>query len=130
MRTESETIATVAKMSMVIRRAQIVDPFLDWLMERDSIAANSFAELKAASPPHGIRPIVLALLSDEPESALARLRPLPRYGSHLGPVLKAHVTRMQTLGFKGNERPFLRFDRFLQLRPGADRESISPLIQA
>ena len=124
------SLTNVAKMSMVIRRAQIVDPFLDWLVELGHLTTNPFAELKAASRPHGIRPIVLALLSDDPEAALARLQPLPRYGSHLGPVLQAHVTRMQTLGYKCNERPFLRFDRFLQVRSGAAEEPVSQLVQA
>jgi site-specific recombinase XerC len=124
------SLSTTTKLSMLIRRAQIVDPFLDWLVELGHLTANPFAELKAASRPHGIRPIVLALLAEDSEAALSRLRPLPRYCSHLGPVLQAHVTRMRALGYKCNERPYLRFDRFLQTRPGAAAEPVPQLIQA
>ena len=124
------SVAAVAPISMVIRRAQIVDPFLDWLVELAHLRANPFATLKAASRPHGIRSLVLALLSDDAEAALARLRPLPRYGSHLGPALQAHVLRMHALGYKCNEHRYLRFDRYLQLRPGAAAESVPQLIVA
>jgi integrase len=124
------SLVTVARMSMVIRRAQIVDPFLDWLVERGDLTTNPLAEIKAASRPHGIRPIVLALLSDDAETALARLRPPPRYGSHLGAALETHVLRMRTLGYKCNESPYLRFDRFLQRRPDAAADPVPQLIQA
>lgn len=82
------SVAAVSSMARVVRRAYVVDPFLDWLVAIGELAANPFAELKAAARPHGIRPIVLALLSDDSAAALACLRPLPRYGSHLGAVLQ------------------------------------------
>lgn len=120
----------VSPLPMVIRRAQIVDTFLDWLVATKHLPANPFAELREACRPHGTRSIVPALVSEDPEAALARLRPLPRYGSCVGPVLRDHVARMRTLGYRCNEDRFLRFDRFVQLRPGAAVESLPALMQA
>ncbi|MEO8036103.1 MAG: tyrosine-type recombinase/integrase [Acidobacteriota bacterium] len=71
-----------------------------------------------------------ALLSDNPEAALASLRPPPHYGSHVGPALRDHVERMRTLGYRCHEGCFLRFDRFVQLRPGAATEPLPALMRA
>jgi len=125
------SVAAASPMSRVVHRAHTVGPFLDWLVTIGQLAANPFAELKAASRPHaGIRAIISALLSNDAEAALQRLRPLPRYGSHLGAVLRGHVTRMRALGYKCDEARYLRFDRFLQQRPGAAAEPVAHLIRA
>lgn len=110
----------VSPRSLVIRRAQIVDTFLDWLVGAGHLDANPFADLRQACRPRGIRSIVPALISDDSEAELARLRPLPRYGSRVGPVLRDHVARMRTLGYKCNEKALLRLDRFAQQRSGAE----------
>lgn len=115
--------------SLVIRRAQIVDSFLDWLVGHGYLTVNPFAELRAQCEPRGTRSIVPALLSDDPDAALERLRPLPRYGSRFGPVLRDHIARMRTLGYKCGEDRFLRFDRFMQQRPSAGDDSIPALIR-
>jgi integrase/recombinase XerD len=120
----------VSPRSLVIRRAQIVDTFLDWLVARGHLHANPFAELRATCRPRGTRSIVPALLSEDPEAALAQLRPPPRYGSCVGPTLRDHVERMQTLGYKCDEKPYLRFDRFAQRRAGAEAEPLDGLIHA
>ena len=70
-----------------------------------------------------------ALISLDPDQALQALRPMPRYGSHLGSIMHEHIQRMRTLGCRyGHENVFLRFDRFLQQRPDADHESVDTLI--
>lgn len=68
-------------------------------------------------------------MKDDPNPELEALRPMPVWGSHLGPVMRAHMERMRTLGYRYREdRYFLHFDRFLQRRPGAASESLSTLI--
>jgi integrase len=43
--------------------------------------------------------------------------------------MRDHVQRMRTLGFRyGHESRFLRFDRFLQERPGAKNETLTTLV--
>ena len=64
-----------------------------------------------------------------PEEALRALQPLVPYGSHLGAVIREHVERMRTLGFRYNENRFLHFDRFLQQQPGAAEETLSTLVR-
>jgi integrase/recombinase XerD len=60
---------------------------------------------------------------------LEALRPLPRYVSHLGPIMRDHVLRMRGLGFRyQHEDRFVRFDRFLQTRPNAVAEPLSKLV--
>lgn len=122
-------VDAVSPRSMVIRRAQIVDRFLDWLVEHAHLATNPFADLRARCRPRGTRSIVPALLSPDPEAALERLRPWPRYASRFGEVLQSHVTRMRALGFKCAEARFLRFDRFLQQHPELDAEPLPSLIR-
>jgi integrase len=122
-------VDAVSPRAMVIRRAQIVDRFLDWLVEHGHLVANPLAELRARCRPRGTRSIVPALLSADPEAALERLRPLPRYASRYGPVLRDHVARMRTLGYKCEEGRFLRFDRFVQQHPERAAEPLASLIR-
>jgi integrase len=121
--------AAVSPAPLVIRRAQIVHRFLDWLVANRHLGANPFAELRRECRPRGLRTIVPALLSDHPEKALAALRPLPPYGSHLGAVMQAHVMRMRALGYRYNENRFLRFDRFVQQRSRSQDEPIPSLVR-
>ncbi len=111
-------------------RAQWVDRYLDWLVKRGAIGRNPFAELRRKYRCRRTAPIARALLSHNPTHALDALRSPIRYGSHLGPAMRDHVQRMQTLGFRyGHESRFLRFDRFLQERPGARNETLITLIR-
>jgi len=59
---------------------------------------------------------VRALLNPNPEAALEAIRPLPRFGSFLGPVMREHVVLMQAMGYRYNTQAdrLLRLDRFLQ----------------
>jgi integrase/recombinase XerD len=100
---------------MVCNRARLVDRFLEWMQVYGAVPNNPFAELRRQ---YGRRtaPIVRALLSDNVEAALQRLRPLPRFGSFLGKLMEEHVAQMRSVGhrYDENERRLLRFDRFLQ----------------
>ncbi|HEU4390403.1 MAG TPA: tyrosine-type recombinase/integrase [Blastocatellia bacterium] len=114
---------------LVVHYSQIVNPFLDWLVVRGDLAGNPFAELRKEYNCRSTAAIVRALVSKHPNKALEALRPLPRYGSHLGPVMREHVRRMQTLGLRYQEDRLLQFDRFLQLRPGAAKEDFWSLVR-
>src|SRR5690349_13542946 len=100
---------------MVCHRAGLVDRFLGWMEVRGAIPNNPFADLRRR---YGRRttPIVRALLSDDAEAALQRLRPPARFASFLGKVMEEHVGRMRSVGYRYdvNEKILLRFDRFLQ----------------
>ena len=67
----------------------------------------------------GLTPIVRALLNEDYESALERLRPLSDWGSALGPLMREYIARMRSLGYRyeARARELRRFDRFLQRRP-------------
>lgn len=115
----------------VVLSGLIVDRFLDWLVGRQVIARNPFAELrkKYECPSRSKTPMIRALLNSNPSQALEALRPAPRYASHLGPVMRDHVLRMRNLGYRyRHEREFVHFDRFLQMRPNAAEEPLSKLV--
>lgn len=115
---------------LVIRRGQLVNRFLDWLAATESIAANPIAELRRKYECRSSAAVLRALASDQPKKVLESLRPPPRYGSHLGPIMREHVDRMRTRGLRyRHENRFLHFDRFLQQRPCADQESLTTLIR-
>ena len=93
----------------VVHRAQLVTRFLDWLAEQKVIPLNPFAELRKRYECRSTAGIARALVSADPSKALEALRPQPRYGSHLGPVMRDHIQRMRSLGYHyGHESEFLR----------------------
>ncbi len=117
-----------SKVPYVIDRATFVKRFLDWLVERQIVARNPFMELRERYGCRSTAAIVRALLDPQPEKALEALRPPPRYASHLGPFIGEHVQRMRTLGYRyPHEDWFIRFDRYLQQRPGAGTEPFALL---
>jgi integrase len=116
---------------LVIHHARLVDCFLEWLVTHKLLVINPVAELRKIYGQRVTTPIVRALLSPDPNTALDALRPLPRFGSHLGPVMREQVTLMRALGYryKRQEGEFLRFDRFLQSRPDLTGQSITSLVR-
>lgn len=119
-----------APLPLAVHRGQLVNRFLDWLAARESIAANPIAELRRKYECRSSAAVLRALASDQPTKTLESLRPPPRYGSHLGPIMREHVNRMRTRGLRyRHENRFLQFDRFLQQRPGADQETLTTLIR-
>ncbi len=118
-----------APVQRVLRHAQTVDHFLRWLVEQGGLSSNPLAELRAG---HGIRAtatLVRAFAAPDLRRQLEALRPPPRFGSHLGWLLEDHVLRMQAAGYRYEPDRFLRFDRFLQKRPNAARESLLTLVR-
>jgi integrase len=114
----------------VIRHTYFVKGFLDWLVMHGHLKCHPLAELQKKYECRSVRAITQALMNDDPDAALEALRPMPLWGSHLGPVMRAHIERMRTLGYRyRNDRHFLRFDRFLQRRPGAAKETLLTLIR-
>jgi integrase/recombinase XerD len=115
-------------LSYVIDRARFVKRFLDWLVEREIVKSNPITALQERYECQSITAIVRALLDPQPARALEALRPAPIYASHLGPIIRGHVERMRTLGYRYRHADwFIRFDRFLQQRPGAESEPYAVL---
>jgi len=116
---------------MVCHRARLVERFLEWSQAHGVIATNAFAELHRHYGPR-TTPIVHALVSDDAEAALRKLRPVPRFGSFLGKVMAEHVGLMRSLGYRYdvNERMLLRFDRFLQSHTELAGKALNQLIEA
>jgi integrase/recombinase XerD len=102
---------------IVCHRARVVDRFLEWMVDCGAVPINPFAEWRKQYR-RGVAPIVRALVSDD-SVALKRLCSLPRYGSFLGSLMREHVERMRSVGYRYTvqECALLRFDRFLQGRP-------------
>ncbi|MHB8348627.1 MAG: tyrosine-type recombinase/integrase [Acidiferrobacterales bacterium] len=100
---------------MVCHRARLIERFLEWLQADGAITTNPFAALHRDYGQHTAA-IVRALLSEDVEAALHQLRPVLRFGSFLGPLMREHVTQMRAIGYRYDvaERQLLRFDRFLQ----------------
>lgn len=116
--------------SRVILGARIVRRFLDWLIAKKVVVANPLASLSEQYDCRSIAAIVRAMLGPSPAKTLESLRPLPRYGSHLGSTMQEHVDRMRSLGYRYKpENRFLHFDRFLQQRSGAADQELNVLIR-
>jgi len=110
--------------------ARKLDGFLSWLVDGGQLSANPWMELRAH---YGQRlaPIIRALLVPNSREALDALRPLPPFGSHLGPAIQQYLAYKQALGFRyARETTRMRsFDRYLQQRPGAEQQPLHVLVQ-
>jgi integrase/recombinase XerD len=114
----------------VIASARRVDGFLDWLVAQGLLPTNPWAALRHT---YGGRlaPIVRALLAPNTTAVLNALRPLPPFGSHLGPAMRQHLAHRQSLGFRyeREQERLLHFDRYLQARPEADQLPVHVLVR-
>jgi integrase len=120
--------AAQASLTFVIDRAVFVKKFLDWRVERAIVPENPFSQLRVSYDCPSTAAIARALLDPQPAKALEALRPPPRYASHWGPLIREHVERMRTLGFRyRNENWFLRFDRYVQRQPDAENAPFAKL---
>jgi integrase/recombinase XerD len=117
-------------LTSVVHRMCVIVRYLDWRMATQG-GSHPLAELRAQ---YGrlLNPIVRALLEDNYEAALERLRPLSDLGSTLGPVIREHITRMQSLGYRYEvkARDLRRFDRFLQRCPDLAAAPLPTLLAA
>jgi integrase/recombinase XerD len=104
---------------VVLHDARLVDRFLDWAVATRSLQSNPFAELRRQYLQRTTASVVRALLNPDSATALEALRPLPSFGSFLGPTMRDYVALMKSVGhrYTTEERGLLRFDRFLQQRP-------------
>jgi integrase/recombinase XerD len=109
--------AAVWPIYMVACRARLVDRFLDWLVIEGSLPSNPLAQLRRDYSQTATAPIVRALLEADPESALAALRPPPRFASFLGPQMRDYITLMQTGAPLRKPRDFLSTVRSLSAKP-------------
>jgi integrase/recombinase XerD len=116
---------------LVLSSARLVDRFLDWMVATGSCSSNPLAELRKQYNQRATRPMVRALMSPNPAHALEVLRPLPRFGSFLGVVMRDHVALMKSMGYRyrGQEKTLLRFDRFLQGRPDLSGQPLRVLLE-
>jgi len=96
---------------IITDRARLVDRFLDWRVNNGTLTNNPFADLRIEYGQRTTTPVVRALLNPNPEAALEAIRPLPRFGSFLGPVMREHVVLMQAMGYRYNTQA----DRLLRL---------------
>jgi integrase/recombinase XerD len=114
----------------VVHRAGIIVRYLDWRATAGA-APHPLAALKQH---YGGRlmTIVRALLQEDYRHALEPLRPLPEWGSSLGPLMREHIARMQSLGYRYEvrTRELQRFDRFLQRRPELSGKAFLLLLEA
>src|ERR1700676_2778847 len=95
--TESAVIAWIQArarqipLSLVIGRASNVNRFLDALVLDGTLAANPLRNIQDRYEVRRLAPIVRALADVDPSRALEDLRPLPRWGSPLGPLMRDHL---------------------------------------
>jgi integrase/recombinase XerD len=116
---------------IVTDRARLVDRFLDWRVSNGTLASNPFADLRMEYGQRTTTPVVRALVNVNSAAALEALRPLPRFGSFLGPVMREHVGLMHAMGYRYNTPAgrLLRLDRFLQGRPDLSGHPLTVLIR-
>ncbi len=119
-----------SSLTSVVHRTCVIARYLDWRTATGG-GSHPLAELRAQYGRH-LNPIVRALLEDDYESALQRLRPLPDWGSALGVVMREHIMRMQSLGYRYEvqARDLRRLDRFLQRSPGLAAAPLPELLEA
>jgi len=114
----------------VEQHARMADRFLEWMRVNGHVLRNPLQELRCE---YGKRmgPIVRALLNDNPDSELEKLRPLRTFASPLGPLMRQHVDLMCSLGYRYDtaEGTLRRFDRFLQARPDLTGKPLPELIE-
>lgn len=116
--------------STLLHRTRIVDRFLEHLLEICAVQRNPVVTLRDECNIKQCMPIWRALASRDPEQALAALRQPRPFGSILGEMMAEHVAMMRRRGYKYTSQPLLllRFDRFLQLHPGPEAETLSAMI--
>ena len=110
-------LRTRVSLRSVIESARRTEGFLEWLVGEGRLRETPWTPLGAAYG-RRIAPIVRALLEPNPREALDALRPLPRFGSHLGPAMRQHLAHRHSLGFRyeREQERLLNFDRYLQRR--------------
>lgn len=119
-------------LSLVIDRVNMAARFLDALVRGNALAKNPFTALRDRYGERRLAPIVRALVSATPTVSLEAQRPLPRWGSELGPLMRDHIAAMKAMGYRYNSQAvrFLAFDRFLQRRPDLTGQPLKEQLEA
>lgn len=115
---------------LVCHRAVVIDRYLRWRDRGSAVPRNPFNQLRQLYGPR-LPSIVRALVSGDAEELRRLRRPMP-YASFLGPLMREHVERMRSLGYRyqSSERLLLRFDRFLQGRPDLSGAQLQTVLEA
>jgi integrase/recombinase XerD len=116
----------------ILQRTWQIDTFLGWLVKGGLIAANPFEDLRKDLGTKDTAQIIRALLSSDSTAALDALRPIPRFASQLGSVMRDHISLMRSLGFRyrTQEYQLLRLDRFLQSQPDLAERTVPAIVEA
>jgi hypothetical protein len=115
----------------LLHRARIVDGFLDYLAQQECIGSNPIADLRAEYGVKSSAAIFRALRAHDPDQELEALRQPRPFASVLGDLMRDHIERMRTVGFRyeTQTRCLLRFDRFLQAHPELATEPVPVMLQ-
>jgi site-specific recombinase XerD len=115
----------------IMQRLWPINRFLNWLADRRLIASNPFEELRKDLGTRDTARIIRALLTSDSAAALEVLRPVPRFGSELGPVMRDYLLLKRSLGFRyrTQELQLLRLDRFLQERADLAARPVSEIVE-
>lgn len=116
----------------IMQRVWPINRFLDWLADRQLIAANPLEDLRKDLGTRDTAQIIRALLSSDSAAALEALRPVPAFASQLGLVMQNYVSLKRSLGFRyrTQAQQLLRLDRFLQECPDLAGRPVSIIIEA
>jgi integrase len=117
---------------VAVDHARWMHHFLDYLVQQGYLKANPIAAIQSRYGISRLATIVRALASVDPHRALEMRRPLPRWGSGLGPLMKEHLALMRTMGYRydSQEVRFSAFDRFLQTRPDLTNQPLRAQLDA
>ena len=125
-----ERDAARSPLANIVQRMGIIGRYLAWRAAAGK-GSNPLAELHRQYG-RRLNPIVQALLEEDYEAAFERLRPPPEWGSPLGPIMREHITRMRSLGYRYEvkARNLRRLDRFLQRRADLAGEPLAVQLEA
>lgn len=100
-------------------------------MDRRLIASNPLEDLRKDVGTRDTARIIRALLISDSGAALEALRPVPRFGSELGPVMRDYVLLKRALGcrYRTQELQLLRLDRFLQERADLAARPVPEIVE-
>ena len=115
----------------LLNRTHVIDRFLDHLLEIRAIERNPVTTLREVCNIEQCKPVWRALASRDPNRALANLHRPKRFGGALGGIMAEHVALMRNRGYKYVAQSvwLSRFDRFLQLNPALQNESIGAMLE-
>jgi integrase/recombinase XerD len=122
---------SVWPLPLLEHHTRLVDRYMQWRVGAGSLQINPLSELRKQYGQRTTAPIVRALLVPDSARALEALRPLPRFGSFLGEVMRDHVALMKSRGYRYDtgEGDLLRFDKFLQSRTDLSHQPLRVLVQ-